>query len=77
MKLKKLSELGEGIPRLDQIFNPDKAGCYHPNNPKIDIFNAETKAYLGSTNWFKTCREVKARYEKELLTKLIVQKSKR
>lgn len=66
-----------GIPLLDQKYYPDEAGSYHPKNPKIDIFDAATKSYLGSTNWFKTCREVKASYEKKLLTKLIVQKSKR
>ncbi len=42
------------------IINCNELHNYDSKNPKIDVFDSETKNYLGSTNWFKTCKAVKS-----------------
>lgn len=34
---------------------------YNPKNPKIDVYYKGVYQY--STNWYKTCKEAKARFQ--------------
>ena len=64
-------------PAKEKPAKEKESPAFRHKNPKIDIFDKKTKDYLGSTNFFKTCKEAKAHWletkEKEVLAK----KSKR
>lgn len=59
------------------IINCNELHSYDSKNPKIDVFCKKTKEYLGSTNWFKTCKAVKSFWQDMHQREVISQKSKR
>jgi hypothetical protein len=52
------------------------SASFDSKNPKIEFFDKETKEYLGSTNFYKTCKEAKAFYLNLYKQKVIAKKSK-
>lgn len=60
-----MTELSNMQESLVQIDEAGVDGQYHEDNPKIDLHNKHSGAYIASTNWSKTVKHAVSAYEKK------------